>query len=505
MTETLAGYAGLSTVTGWRDTARLEDFGALAEPHRLQLGAPLFSPLPAPLFNDAALPERVVREHANRIAVPGAALLGVTGHELGSFGLLQQNGRVFVDPRIMPDAQFKPDRMPPHWVMGLLRADAEIVSSGDPLGVVLNPHFVWGHFLLEMLARLHLLAELRTLGRNIRVAAPRDAPGWVRGFIELYNAPSDILWYTAASQRVQAPCFVLPSMLMKNYHLHPMLNVVIEALLARLVPPGPPAADAPRRLYLSRSHHTGWHAVANEAEVEATMRDLGFTIFHPQDHSLQAQLAIYAHAECIVAPYSSAVHNALFAPRGTPVFCFGWMNHCQSAIANLRGQPVAYLPPESGELIFPPDNRPPGVFQLRVDCRALARDLPAFLRFAAQTGQRTEPASAAPLPPANPSQIPASITEAMLTAAAWRYGRDGGVPSTGRFQFLPNGQIGGYSHPNEQRWTLDGGVLALLNGQGQITAAFATVEQAGGNIVLRGRFQRNLAAGIVLRLERPRG
>jgi capsular polysaccharide biosynthesis protein len=163
--------------------------------------------------------------------------------------------------------------------------------------------------------------------------------------------------------------------MMLHYNFHPSVNAVVEGLL-------PCATSAPaRRLYLSRARHDGWHALANESEVEVVLTDLGFTVLHPQELDLPTQLAHYAAATCIVAQYSSAAHNALFAPFGTPVCCFGWMNRCQSGIAALRGQPVAYLKPSNCDLIYPPAHRDPGVFRLQVDCQALARDLPAFLRF----------------------------------------------------------------------------------------------------------------------------
>ena len=122
------------------------------------------------------------------------------------------------------------------------------------------------------------------------------------------------------------------------------------------------------------------------------MTDLGFTIVHPQELPLHEQLAIYAGAECIVAQFCSAAHNALFAPFGTPVFCFGWMNRCQSGIAALRQQPLAYMRPSDIEMIFPPANHKPGSFRFHIDCRELARELPAFLRFAKDVAGAVRPA-----------------------------------------------------------------------------------------------------------------
>ena len=363
-----------------------EELGALAEPHRLRLGTALRSRPASPLFYQASLPERVVAEHRTRCGVPGPEFYGVPGYELGGFGLLQRQGRVFVHDGVQPPGSNRiiaSDGMPAHWVRGLFDQNAEVVECDAPVGVVLNPQLVWGHFLMEMLARVHLLARLRTLGRPIRVAVPIDAPGWVREFASLYFSDSETVFYHSERQRVRAPSFVLPGMMMGHYHFHPELNVVVRELLDRVVGAAPPSPDKPRRLYLSRSRHNGWHSIANEAEVEATLVDLGFAVLHPQELPLHAQLAMFAGAECVVSQFGSGAHNALFAPFGTPVFCLGWMNRCQSGIAALRGQPVAYMRPADCAVIYPPDDRRGAAFSFRIDCRRLAQELPAFLSFAA--------------------------------------------------------------------------------------------------------------------------
>lgn len=379
------GYAGPRRLEGVREIADLEELGRIDGPHRLRLGAPLRSRPHAPLFQANDMPQRVRAEHLARWVVPGASVLAVPGHELGGFGLLRQGGEVLVDELAQPGhihAHLKPDSMPPHWARGLFAADAEIVESDAPVGVALNPHLVWGHFLLEMLARVHLLAMLRDLGRLFRLALPADAPPWVAECVGLYFAPDEILAYDSMRQRVRAPHFVLPAMMMANYHLHPAMNQVVAETLRRAG--ATQAPDAPRRLYLSRARHPGWHGPANEAEIERALADLGFAALHPQEHDLRAQLALYAGAEAIVAHFSSAAHNALFAPRGAAVACFGWMNRCQSGIANLRGQPLAHLPWADGSVMFPPPGHPTRDCRLPVDIAALARDLPRFLAFAAR-------------------------------------------------------------------------------------------------------------------------
>jgi len=157
----------------WRDIDRLEDLGRLDEPHRLRLGQPMWSLPAAPLFEADAVPERIATPHRARMLASGAEIYAVPGHDLGGYGLLQRHGRVWVNDAVLPpymNDPVQPDRlaMPDFWTRSLLAADAEIIETDTPVGVVLHPNMIYGHFLLEMLPRLLLLAHLRTLAGRFR-------------------------------------------------------------------------------------------------------------------------------------------------------------------------------------------------------------------------------------------------------------------------------------------------------------------------------------------------
>lgn len=358
---------------GFRDIADPARLGTLAEPHRLRLGAQMMSRPPSPLFQRAALAEGVAREHMARCLVPAPAVYAVTDHELGGFGLLRREGRVFVHEAVQPTP---PDDR------GDGGSGAEIIDSADPVGVVLAPPLQWGRFVLEMLPRLYLFAKLQALGRPVKLAVPIDCPAWVREFIALHVPDSATLPYHSRRQRVRAPCFLLPSTMLRQHRLHPEMNAVVQALLDRAVGVAGSGVGPARKLYLSGRGARGGPAIANADEVEAALADLGFAVLHPHALSVREQLASYAGAECVVAQFGPLACNALFAPIGTPVFCFGSPQPVQSGIAALRGQPVAFMQPSGGDATAPPGSAGPAGF--RVDCGELVRELPAFLRFAAQ-------------------------------------------------------------------------------------------------------------------------
>jgi capsular polysaccharide biosynthesis protein len=374
-------YAGPNIVERFVETSDLDELGTLPVPHRLRLHPAMRSAAPAPLFDEEALPPRIRALHAARPDAPAIDMIGLPGYELGGAGLLQQDGRVFVDSGILPGYICQSVRaegleLPQMWRGSLVAPDAEIVVTDQPVALAFHPNVVYGHFLLEMLPRLHVLAKLRAYGRAFPIAVPMDWPKWVHDFVALFYGPSEIIWYNKERQRVRAPCFVVPTMMHVNYNFHPELNTAARDVLDRAL--HPLAAPTPPRVYLSRSRHApGRHGIRNELEVENTLSDLGFAVVHPQELSFSAQMSLYDGAECIVSEYGSATHNSLFASRGTAVFCINWLNECQSRICALRGQPLGFLSPEGG--FYDPDSPPEndGFFH-HADCRELAQRVTAF-------------------------------------------------------------------------------------------------------------------------------
>jgi O-antigen biosynthesis protein WbqL len=388
-------YCGPNRVADFQETDSLSDLGALPGPHRLRLNLPMLSGQPAPLFKATELPSWILDSHLERPTAPAAEVYALPGHELGAAGLLQQHGRIFVNDMIQPgyiNSAVKPDDLglPEIWMGSLLDPNAEIIEIDRPVGLALHPNLIYGHFLLEMLPRLHQLAKLRTFGRAFPIAVPNDWSKWVRDFVSLYFDESEIIYYNSKQQRVRAPYFILPSMMMTNYNFHPEMNAAIEDLLSHVVGPNVPSPTPPTRIYLSRRRHPGgaWHSISNEEEVEKAMTDLGFTVLYPEDLSLKEQLHIYSSAEYMVSEYSSASHNSLFAPRGTGVFCINWINRCQSGICALRGQPHAFMAPTGEGFRHPAQFNTASRYGFRMDCAEVVRQVVAFLAFCDEQRER---------------------------------------------------------------------------------------------------------------------
>ncbi len=96
-----------------------------------------------------------------------------------------------------------------------------------------------------------------------------------------------------------------------------------------------PASDAHERVYVSRSRlgpHKG--GLLFEDRLETLLAEEGYHIFHPQDHSLNAQVALYRGARHIIGVDGSAMHLvALAADPSASVAILARRDHYAPALA----------------------------------------------------------------------------------------------------------------------------------------------------------------------------
>jgi capsular polysaccharide biosynthesis protein len=261
------------------------------------------------------------------------------------------------------------------WGGAILHSDAKVLEVDVPLAAAIQPNLVYGHFLLEVLPRLHLLSRLRRCGVTFSLAVPTRIPGWAKRVINLYFDDEEVVFYDPISTRVRSPCFIVPSMMHTNYYFHPDFNLAVDELKDFVSSRSPKSEH--RKIWLSRTRsRKGWRGITNIDEVERTVASLGFEVVHPQEMTFPEQIVLMDGADCIASEFSSAVHNSLFARRGTKVFCINRINWYQSGIAALRSQPLAYMMPADG---YFRDWRIQGVENhFEVDCSELRSQLVRF-------------------------------------------------------------------------------------------------------------------------------
>ncbi len=365
-------------------------------PRSWRLLEPARSPPAGPLWLGGSYPQ-IAAEHQSRAVVPGGTIYAIPGHRLGGAGLLIRDGSVFWQMDCLPD-YFRDELrrgLPRAWRHGLYRPDAQIVACDAPVAVATHGNCVYGHFLLEMLPKLFLLSVLRRMGVAFRLAVSLRRPPWLDEFVSFYFRPDELIWYDSDTQLLEAPSFIVPSRLADlEDHLHPAFNLVADDLLARAA--GTAAGTGPL-VYFSRQKLPPERSLLeNAAEVEQSLVAMGFDVVHPELLSVRDQLGIYKNLVCAAGEYGSALHNALFMPRGAGVICLNRFNAVQHRIAALRGQRLGVVEPTGGFRLRINDN-PSLTRPIRIDIDVLQRFVAAFPP-AAGAGLR-KPAAPAPTLP----------------------------------------------------------------------------------------------------------
>jgi capsular polysaccharide biosynthesis protein len=81
------------------------------------------------------------------------------------------------------------------------------------------------------------------------------------------------------------------------------------------------------RIYVSRSRVSGRDLI-NELEVEAYFRSKDFFIVHPQEHTIEDQIKLFASAKLVASVGGSGAHTAVFSKPDARVLILsssGWL------------------------------------------------------------------------------------------------------------------------------------------------------------------------------------
>lgn len=182
-------------------------------------------------------------------------------------------------------------------------------------GGFLFHHF--GHFLCESVSRLW---AAQAVNFESIVFAPRTTDikvlaKYQQQFIELLGVERQI-------QLIQEPSeieeLIVPG---QGFGLGRIARGTPEfrAMAARLAERIEPAGA--ERIYISRAGVGGSGGILHESIIERNMAEAGYTIYHPQKHPLEAQLAQFKAATHIVGLDSSAFHLAGYVAHPSQRYC----------------------------------------------------------------------------------------------------------------------------------------------------------------------------------------
>jgi capsular polysaccharide biosynthesis protein len=316
---------------------------------RLALFAPAVPPPQLPMLGEQSMPADFVAEHYYYPRPPAVASYAVGGGVLWSTGLVTLGNQFVALPDCLPGyfhEHLRPGAPPMHpiYAGALGRTDVKTIALERPVAVATHPNLAYGHILLEVLPRLWLLAVLRELGADIPLALSRTVPDIVKSFAQLFHSEDNIVWYDGKNERLTAPSIVIPAMLHSEYNFHPALNLMVRELVQRF----PPDGTGPALIYLAQANY-GEERLENAADIEDTMRNLGFAIIRASEVGPEQQIRLFAGAKVLVAEYGFALYGSLFSPPGTRIVSLNFSNHALSAIGRLRRHRLAYVPPADGK------------------------------------------------------------------------------------------------------------------------------------------------------------
>jgi O-antigen biosynthesis protein WbqL len=294
-----------------------------------------------PVFWGENLEAKLLAPHRERGPYPGVGIACIRGALVLDEAILADgSGQAYLSDDLFPSYANvwieRGDRPKQHRPLSKLEAV-------DLPGVSVLVHNwnagVYGHWLVEGLPKL---LYLRTIPMKlprfvVETSAHRQITNWIR-----YVAPdAEIASYDPATQYVRCEALVVPTMACSSkYVFHPALFPLLEELA--------PRRRAERLLYLDRPWRGFFHWMENDGEVQALAQSLGFEVFSPIKHSVEAQIDAFASARVIAGDYGSALHNSLFSPPQTRVLCFNWVTFMQSRIAQLCRQRIGFQMGDTG-------------------------------------------------------------------------------------------------------------------------------------------------------------
>ena len=351
--------------------------------------------------------------------LPPINVYAVADAVFGGNGLIRVGDQIFARADAIPGYYHEVFHV---WYKNLLGDGEEVVVFSEPVASIVQPNWVYGHVILEMLPKMYLVDLLALLGRKFRVVVTKQAPPFLREIVSLYVNDRDVFYYDPEKQKIKAPFIIVPSMMNWNYRMHPAMNLLIDDLIARCRKQEKTLGFACVFLSRSRLSKAQEQRLADPVSIEAIFARHGFEIVHPQEMNFKQQVLMYADADVIAGVAGSALHNSLFQKRGGTVISIGTRNDIQGKLTAFRGQALHFIDPPDGEraAASPPadgaDDKP-------------TRSLDAFaIDLADILAKLDAPASVAhtlrALPAPNVQDVPAAPAEAAGQAAtqsqAWQ-------------------------------------------------------------------------------------
>ena len=208
---------------------------------------------------------------------------------------------------------------------------------------------IYGHWLVDMLPRLYVLAECGFDPARLRYIVPSNCPFVVPLLGTFGIRPDQLIPYDDRHEALLVEDLLLPTNLRRGGRLHRSMSTARDYLLRRAFDARTLKApwSGREKLFVARRENGQARTLANRAAVEAIAVERGYTLVHPEGLPVAEQIAAFSGAREIMGEYGSGMHNSIFSGPGTVVCVLRGSSHhpgfIQSAIGHTCRQPTAYV------------------------------------------------------------------------------------------------------------------------------------------------------------------
>lgn len=170
---------------------------------------------------------------------------------------------------------------------------------------------VYGHFVLDYLARLTMLD--RRIGADMTILAHRPPRPHERELLEILGIGAPVRVMDADADYACDELVTCSAGV--RYPVNFPLLAAFRAEICDRLPNTATRRD--RRLYVSRRRQAR-RALENEAELEAALQAIGFEVLHPEEHDVRRQVEAFHGAAIVVSPFGSQLHANMLLAGGVP-------------------------------------------------------------------------------------------------------------------------------------------------------------------------------------------
>jgi len=206
----------------------------------------------------------------------------------------------------------------------------------------------FGHWLIDFLPRLYVLAECGYDLSLLRFVVPVPGPSWTLQLLDLAGIRAEqIVLHKHDEEILIIEQLIVPTNMRQGSRAHPLFTNA-SAFLYNLIKNNSycnAASKRTKRVFVSRKG--GLRTLANRQEIEATAVRQGFAVIDILDMPLRDQIEMFASADIVAGEYGSALHLSMFSKPGTVVcalrgasFAPGW---AQSGLGEVLRHPTGYV------------------------------------------------------------------------------------------------------------------------------------------------------------------